>query len=183
MKDIYKLLYTLTYFISLVPMKIYDILHGTEFSKIEKTGDKDGRFEYYPSPIFSFVLLKRYINLFLQGGKGHAILDIGCGKGYMLNFFRRYTFDKISGLEYDKKLCIKAKKNLKKLHSNIKIYNIDAIDFPAYKYYDVFYMYNPFDEHIMELCIEKILESLKENPRKITVIYCNPLYETVLIKK
>ena len=37
LKRLMNLLYTLTYFIWLIPLRLYDILHGTEFAGIEKT--------------------------------------------------------------------------------------------------------------------------------------------------
>ena len=176
MKKFFRLLYTLTYFISLFPMRVYDLLHGTEFSRIEKTGDRDGRFEYYPSPILSFPFLKRFIRKRMNNGKGHAVLDIGCGKGFVLLFLSRFRFERVSGIEFDRKLCCRAGKNLKNNPKKVKLYHADAVDFSRYKYYDTFYLYNPFDEEILKKSMNRILETLKERPRKLTVIYCNPVY-------
>ena len=152
LKRLFHLLYTLTYFVSLVPLKLYDILHGTEFSGIDNSEDKEGRYTYYPSPVFSFPRLRRYI-------------------------------DKAAGIEYDEKLCRIARRNLRKTSGKIKVYRADAADFPLYENYDSFYLYNPFDEKILEKCIDLILASLKKCPRKLTVFYCNPVYGDVLKKK
>ena len=67
-KRIYNFLYTLTYFVSLVPLRLYDMWYGTHYAQIEKSGDIDGRFEYYPSPVLMVPFLRRYICFFLNGG-------------------------------------------------------------------------------------------------------------------
>ena len=174
------LLYTLTYYLSLGPLKLYDLLHGTEFSRIEKTGDHDGRFEYYPSSLFSFPFLGSYIRRQMRGGRGHSVLDIGCGKGFVLLFFSGFCFDRVSGLEYDEKLCRLARNNLKSVPKTVSVYWGDAADYSEYENYDTFYLYNPFDRKILEKCLDLILASLKQRPRKLTVFYCNPVYGDVL---
>ena len=182
-RRIYNLLYTLTYFVSLVPLRLYDIRHGTKYAGIEKSGDIDGRYEYYPSPVLSVPFLRRYIRKYMNNGYGHRVLDIGCGKGFVLNVLSSFRFKKIAGIECNKKLYQYAKNNLKRNHRKINIYNIDALDFPKYKDYDTFYLYNPFDDKIMTKVIEEIVDSYNDNPRTITILYCNPLYERILIDR
>ena len=183
MKRIYKRLYTLTYFPSLVPLKVSDILHGTDFAGIVRDGNEDGRFEYMPSPVFSFPSLRRYINKNMHGGRGHSVLDIGCGKGLVLRFFKSLKFDTVSGIEYEKRLCHIARKNLKSAAGKIKVYRADAAEFSMYENYDTFYLYNPFDGKTLEKCADKIIATLDMNPRKLTVFYCNPVYADILKNK
>lgn len=178
-----RLLYTLTYFIWLFPLRLYDIIHGTEYAGIGKTGDRDGRFEYYPSPVISFLFLRRYIRKHMQNGMGHSVLDIGCGKGIVLHFFSQLCFDRVSGIEFDKKLFLLARKNLRNTPGPIKVYMADAEKFSGYKYYDTFYLYNPFDETILEKCLDRIFSTMERFPRKITIFYCNPVYGDILRKR
>ena len=182
-KKIYSRLYTLTYFPSLIPLKVYDILHGTDFAGIGRSGNKDDRFEYMPTPVFSFPSLRRYIQKNMNGGRGHSVLDIGCGKGLVLRFFGSMQFDAVAGIEYEKKLCLQARKNLKSAFCKIKVYHADASDFSMYGDYDTFYLYNPFDKKILEKCADRIVAALELRPRKLTVFYCNPVYADVLKKK
>ena len=91
---IYNFLYTCTYDLTIIPMKIYDFINHTDYSGIDKTVNKgEGRYEYYPSPVMSFPRLGKYIRKHLQGGRGHRVLDIGCGKGFMLLFFSTFSFE------------------------------------------------------------------------------------------
>jgi len=183
LKRFFHLLYTLTYFVSLVPLKIYDILHGTKFSGIDNSEDKGGRYTYYPSSVFSFPRLRRYIRKNMQNGRGHSVLDIGCGKGFVLYFLSGLCFDEVAGVEYDKDLSRIAGRNLRKTSGKVKVYRADAAKFPLYEKYDTFYLYNPFDGKILEKCVDQILATLRERPRKLTVIYCNPVYGDVLREK
>ena len=89
----------------------------------------------------------------------------------------------MAGIEYDEKLCRIAKRNLRKTSGKVKVYRADAADFPLYENFDTFYLYNPFDEKILEKCIDQILASLRKCPRKLTVFYCNPVYGEVLMNK
>ena len=43
-------------------------------------------------------------------------------------------------------------------------------------------MFNPFDETIMSGVLENIKTSLQKNPRKITVIYINPLQKHLFLE-
>jgi len=183
LKRLFHLLYTLTYFVSVIPLRAYDLLHGTKYSRVSETGDRDGRYEYYPSSVFSFPFLRRYIRTHLQDGKGHAVLDIGCGKGLVLQFFSGMCFDRVAGIEYDRKLCDLARKNLKNAPKKIEIYHMDAAEFSLYGNYDTFYLYNPFDAAILDKCIDRILLSLELQPRKLTVFYCNPVCGDLLKAK
>lgn len=183
LKSFFRLLYTLTYFIWLFPLRLYDIIHGTEYAGIGKTGDRDGRFEYYPSPVISFLFLRRYIKRTMQNGRGHSVLDIGCGKGVVLLFFSRLSFERVAGIEFDKKLYHQARKNLKGTPDSIKVHWADAETFSGYRYYDTFYLYNPFDEAILEKCLDRILSTLEMYPRRLTVFYCNPVYGDILRKR
>ncbi len=179
----FKYLYTLTYFVSIVPMKLYDLFHGTEFTRIEKTDEEDGRYSYFPSSVFTFPFLNKYIRRKMQGGRGHSVLDIGCGKGLVLLFFGRLHFDKVAGIEYNKNLSALARINLDKVSGRATVYEGDAASFSMYQDYDVYYLYNPFDRTILEKCLDRILSSLGSAPRTLTVFYCNPVYGDVLKKK
>jgi hypothetical protein len=43
-------------------------------------------------------------------------------------------------------------------------------------------MFNPFDEIIMSAVVNNIFESLQNNPRRLYVIYVNPLHKEQFLK-
>lgn len=174
-------LYTSTYYFFNYLLRFYDFAKGTDFSFIDNSVIGNGREPYYATPVASFAKLKRCIDRNLDRGSGHNILDIGCGKGLMLYFFSHFGFERISGIEYDKRLSRVARKNLKRLKSgNVDIFNGDARLFRKYSDYDVFYLYNPFDRDTLCDVIKRIITSLDKAPRPLYLFYCNPRYETVL---
>lgn len=184
-RDIWNKLYTFTYDISNFTMHFWDAVHGTDFSYIDESVGRDGRYFYYATPWASLFYLNRYIAEHLDEGRNHRIIDIGCGKGFMLYNFTRQNFDRVSGIEYDRNLTEIAGRNLKKVCKKGKtvVYHGDAAAFDRYGDYDVFYLYNPFDAEILKRVVERIMETLEERPRPLYLFYCNPVYAHVLREK
>jgi SAM-dependent methyltransferase len=114
-------------------------------------------------------------------------LDIGCGKGRAMCVAANYSLKKISGLELSKELFLNAKNNIaitKKRfpNSTIEIFNNDAFYFEIDEDIDCIFMFNPFDETIMNAVMENIEMSIEINPRVMTIIYINPLEKQVLLE-
>ena len=104
------------------------------------------------------------------------IIDIGCGKGYVMWQAKRYGFSKVGGVEYDEKLCQICEQNMKKLRisKDVTVTHGDARTYPGYGDFDVFYFFNPFMEDIMNQVIKAIIEQCKG--REIMIIYYRPRY-------
>ncbi|MBK6633993.1 MAG: hypothetical protein IPG38_06470 [Chitinophagaceae bacterium] len=47
---------------------------------------------------------------------------------------------------------------------------------------DCIFLFNPFDEIIMSAVVNNIFRSLQNNPRKISIIYVNPLHKELFLK-
>ena len=112
-------------------------------------------------------------------------LDIGCGKGRAMCVAASYSIKKISGVEFSTDLYNGARKNLNIIQeqypkTEFDIYNNDAFYFEIDDDVDCIFMFNPFDEIIMSAVMENIETSLENNPRKMTIIYINPLQKEVL---
>ncbi len=113
-----------------------------------------------------------------------SILDIGCGKGLFVYYARRFGFARIDGLEYSNELFNIAKSNMAKIDdARIHLYNCDAREFGDYADYSHFFLCNPFSSEVMEIVLSKILESRKENMRKITIYYQFPFYGDLILDK
>lgn len=114
-------------------------------------------------------------------------LDLGCGKGRALCMAAHHGFKQLSGIDFSKKLCGIANQNLALVQTRFpgityKIINNDAF------YYDIpadvncIFLFNPFDEVIMSAVVNNIFSSLEKNPRKISIIYVNPVHKDLFIK-
>jgi SAM-dependent methyltransferase len=113
-------------------------------------------------------------------------LDIGCGKGRALCVAAHHGFKKLTGIDFSKELCEAAKANLQVTKQRIpgmdfSIIHNDAFYFEIPADADCIFFFNPFDETIMSGVVENILESLQNHPRRLSIIYVNPLYKEYFI--
>jgi SAM-dependent methyltransferase len=106
---------------------------------------------------------------------GHRLIDIGCGKGYVHWHASRFGFEKVCGIDIDQNLINIANKNIKKLKlTNVEARQEDALAFSSYDDYNYFFFYNPFSIEIFKKVFDKIILSLQQNPRPVTIIYYHP---------
>lgn len=111
-----------------------------------------------------------------------SILDVGCGKGRMLHFFStNFRFGKVDGLEYSQRLANIARQNMDQLHLKTNIYVENAAAFTQLNY-NYFYLFNPFPKNIMDVFVQHLCENIKQNPRKVTILYLNPVCQDCFIK-
>ena len=90
-----------------------------------------------------------------------SFIDIGCGKGGTLLYASRYPFKRVAGVEIEEGLYNIAKHNFERLHMpEIELYLDDAITFDKYWHFNVFYMFNPFDEDIYRQVIDSVFSTL-----------------------
>ena len=101
-------------------------------------------------------------------------LDIGCGKGSAIRTLLRLPFARVDGLEVAPELAATARSNFAKLHEGrTTIFTADATHFDGYREYDFLYLYSPFLAVVMTQCIARVVESVDERPRTVTILYVN----------
>ena len=134
----------------------------------------------YEATGFLFDLpLKAFLRNRITGEGDDRIIDVGCGKGRMLEIFHAFGFSKADGLEYSPALSEIARENMKKLGLPCEIFTGDAALFDGYDAYNWFYLYNPFTQDIMLRFIDRLKESLRRNPRAITILYTYPQFDSL----
>lgn len=102
---------------------------------------------------------------------GKRLIDIGSGKGNVLFQSIKLGVKKAEGVEFYEKLHLIAKKNFeilkvtKKCKSNL----CDAAKFKRYNEFDIFFLFNPFQEHLYEKVIDAVVNQcgFKKNKRII----------------
>lgn len=164
-----------------------DKLLGVDFDLREKSVVEHGA-SYEATTWLAFFNLKRYLKKCCL--RGVSIADIGCGKGKMLYFFSQFPFKNIDGIEYSCEYADAARINMKKLErkgkadsKRVHVITGDASYYKDYHKYQMFYLYNPFDEVIMKAFIDNLLEDVRNHPRDIRIIYCNPRCHKLLLEK
>ena len=97
--------------------------------------------------------------------QNQSFLDIGSGKGGVVIYSRQLGCLNSAGIEFEKPLHEMAVKNIEilKLNAHCTSYNLDARDFKSYADFDIFFMFNPFDDDIYEAVIKEIKLQLLES--------------------
>ncbi|MBL0056048.1 MAG: class I SAM-dependent methyltransferase [Chitinophagaceae bacterium] len=149
-----------------------------ELRELEKNGvDIEHATIYMP---VHYPLLEDLLGRLTISGRHHFI-DIGCGKGRALCVAASTGFERVTGIDFSPDLCADARKNLDLTRSRYpkltgSIVNNDAFYFEIPDDSDCIFLFNPFDEVIMSGVAANLAESLKNNPRKMNIIYVNPLH-------
>jgi len=118
---------------------------------------------------------------------GFTFVDLGSGKGRTLLMASEYPFRRIVGIELLPELHRVARENLRKYASKtqkcfaLEVVRADAraFQFPAEP--TVLYLFNPLPEAGLVAVIRNLEESLRRHPRRVFVLYHNPLLETILL--
>jgi len=115
-----------------------------------------------------------------------TFLDLGSGKGRTLLMASDYPFRRIMGVELLASLNQAAQNNLRKYQSEsqkcfvIESICSDATQFPFPDELTVLFLFDPFPESGLRRVIGNLERSLREHPRKLYVLYHNPILDHVL---
>ncbi len=166
----------------------YDRKYGLDtFEKNKVTGvdpDKlheEAYFRYQPTRFRHFRKLMQQIKLPAEA----VFVDIGSGKGKVLLMACETGFRKIRGIELSGYLCQIAKENIasyerkKNIKLPVKIIESDIIHYQFDDDEQIFYLFNPFNDVIMQRFVDLIKASIQRNPRKIWLIFNNFKNHTV----
>ena len=160
-----------------------DTSGADELKSLKKLGvDISHATIYMPA---SYALLEELLSLDLLK-KYNYFVDIGCGKGRAICVAPHFGFKKVLGLELSKDLCKTARENIaetKKIFPKLdaKIVNNDAYYFEFDTDMDCLFLFNPFDEFVMESVMENIKISLEEKQRPMAIIYLNNLHDQPIL--
>lgn len=114
-----------------------------------------------------------------------VFVDLGSGKGRALLLASRYPFKAVIGIELSPALHGIACRNIKTYRDDLqKCRQITCIcgDATTYQIPDenaVFYLFNPFDEEIIEMVWKNIEFSLARSARKVFIAYLKPVHRHV----
>jgi SAM-dependent methyltransferase len=115
-----------------------------------------------------------------------TFVDLGSGKGRTLLMASEYPFRRVVGVEVLPALHYVAVDNLSKYQSNSqKCFVLESIcaDATEFCFPDepiLLFLFNPFPEAGLRRVIANLEQSLREHPRKVYLLYHNPLLENVL---
>ncbi len=102
---------------------------------------------------------------------GLGLLDYGSGKGLVLFVAAERPFARLTGVEYAHALHAAAEANLvhvrrrRPMAPPIHLVHADAATFAVGPEHHVFYLFNPFDEVVLDAVLQQIGDSLRRWPR------------------
>ncbi|MGH2646693.1 MAG: methyltransferase domain-containing protein [Ginsengibacter sp.] len=134
----------------------------------------------------NYFILEKGFDYLKSINENKNITDFGCGKGRAMIVAAHYGFKNITGIDFAKALCNAAEQNIKRIEQHYPSlkFNIvcdDVVDYGIGKDQTVFFFFNPFDEVIMLKVVKNILASLKENDRRIYIMYANPVHKEIFL--
>lgn len=111
---------------------------------------------------------RRALEHMLRGIDLHnmSFLDIGSGKGGAVIYAHQLGCTPSVGIEYEQYLHAIALRNITRLglSSHCTSYNLDARHFDRYADFNIFFVFNPFDDDIYEEVINAIKLQLLRSP-------------------
>ena len=156
-----------------------DTLRWQELNSISVAGEnKVHGFRYQPTQARTLRKVFKTVNPSRDG----TFLDLGCGKGRALILAAEFGYRRVLGVEFSELLCQIAQTNLSRYSrdfsptTEFRVIHTDAGDYAIPEDVSTVFMFNPFDEVVMTKVVKNIEGSLRNHPRKLYIIYRNPLH-------
>ncbi len=117
-----------------------------------------------------------------------VFIDFGSGKGRaVLQAALHYPFRRVYGVELSEPVFEIAQRNLDTCRDRLRCPDVrlihgDAIDFEIPDDVTVAFFFNPFVGDLFETVVTRLLESVDRRPRRLRIVYGNPVEEAVLMK-
>ena len=140
------------------------------------------RVDYRPSGWLSLRRILRRSEI----GADDVFVDFGSGAGRVVLQAAGYPFRAVIGVELSQKLHELAEANVDRASAGfraqrVELVNCDVLQFDVPDDITFAYFYNPFTGLIFAAVLEKLRASLDKNPRRLRVIYVNPVEEQALL--
>lgn len=125
----------------------------------------------------AFVQALRALQLPFQD---FTFVDLGSGKGRTLMLASLFPFKKVIGVEYCRALSDIARQNIARfqpsdrLCATVDVQDGDAAEFQMPGGPLLLFLFHPFAEQVMSKVVKNVVESYRQVPRRIVVVYFIP---------
>ncbi len=115
-----------------------------------------------------------------------VFVDIGSGMGRVVIRAAQHDCRRVIGVELSKELTEVARKNVERMEPQLKCQDVELITSDALSYRlpddaSIVFFNNPFTGEIFSRVINGIVASLDQSPRRMRIVYRNPIeHDTVL---
>jgi Histone methylation protein DOT1 len=162
-------------FVHLLHRGLADTASHTHLQELGAAHDE--RIDYIPSP---WLFVRRMFRG-LEVRPDDVFVDFGSGKGRVVYLVaRNYRFKRVVGIELTEELNEIARENLARSRSRLRCRDVelitgDATQVPIPSDMTFAYFFNPFVGETFRTVLDNICRSLDELPRRLTLIYANPV--------
>lgn len=131
------------------------------------------------------VLFREVLGTLALEHREFTLIDLGSGKGRALLLASEFPFRRILGVELLPELHAIAERNVRMYRNGIEQERIelwcgDARQFAFPEEPLVVFLFDPFPKHILEEVMRNLERSWRARPRRIVIVYQNPISEQVL---
>ncbi len=143
--------------------------------------------QYQPSDPGMFAEIMERLAPALGDIHPFTFIDFGSGKGRVLLMASEFAFGRIIGVELLPELHAVAVENARKYKAGAQAGRIqpwcgDARAFPIPPDPLVVYLNHPFPAPVLQTVLANLAASLRQHPRKLVLVYANPLLEDVVLQ-
>lgn len=116
-----------------------------------------------------------------------VFVDFGSGMGRIVyQAAERYPFERVVGIELSERAHAAAEENLARTAPKLRAREVelvhgDVLNFDVPDDLTVAYIGNPFSGLIFQAVVDKLVASVRRAPRRLRVIYLNPVEEQMLL--
>ncbi len=143
----------------------------------------DNQERYKPS---QWSVLRRTLP-FEDAGADDVFLDFGSGMGRIVyQAAARYPLRRVIGVELSERLHAVAEENIERTRDRLRCRDVHLVCTDATQYavpddVTIIYMGNPFSGPIFAAVLDEIVASVRRNPRRLTLLYFNPVEEAQVL--
>jgi hypothetical protein len=143
--------------------------------------------EHQQAHIPSFWFALRRILPRSEVGPDDVFVDFGSGMGRIVyQAAERYPFKRVIGVELSERVHAIAQENLARTAPKLRAREVELVcanvlDYEIPDDVTVAYICNPFDGPIFAAVVEQLVASVRRNPRRLRLVYLNPVEERMLL--
>lgn len=144
---------------------------------------REGYHDYEPSGWRSFKRAMKGV----KAGPSDTFLDIGCGKGRVVEQAARRPFRRVLGVELSTELAEQARELVESERDRRRCGSVEIVvaDITTWRIPDdvtLIYVYNALSGEALVAMLDRIAESARRAPRRLLMLYVNPLSERTVIE-
>ena len=168
-------------FVNTLRLGTLELRHERRFG-ISTGGMEDGRSsDFYHYQGAGYEVIIRMFNDLVKGREDFHFVDIGCGKGRAVIVAENAGFRRVTGIELYEDLLRSAAENvrkypMKKEQSQLTLVHVNALEFDYQDEPAVYFMFNPFAEHVLRQVLLRITQATRS---ETFFIYMNPRFASV----